>query len=222
MSIMFENPNTGVNELLLHQWDTNILMHVDIQNTDNAEAMFWQSGYKEALRRTLSYTGQDWVGTVPDVVLENGSTVYVSVVYLDHGRNTVIGPISIPVVKQLKPEGYVSADIPEYIDAIGLIQRIQHTIANSSEELDLLIEKANGTITDVNNAINSVPPSYEDLLDNLIVFSNVMPVSRYNRIWIGESGEVEIPTMTEFQQATTIGENELERILTNVYGNERN
>lgn len=198
MSIVFENPNTGMNEMKLHQWDRGILMHVDIQNTDHAEATFWQTGYKEALRKTLTWSGGDWTCVVPDKVLESGANVYTSIVYLDDGRNTVIGPISIPVIAQIKPAGYVSSDVPEYVDAIVLIQQIRNAIDESTEDLGALIDRANSSIKDVNGVIATVPPSYENLLDNLIVFSNIMPVSQYNRIWISGSDEVEIPTMEEF------------------------
>ncbi|MBQ0088986.1 MAG: SGNH/GDSL hydrolase family protein [Prevotellaceae bacterium] len=132
MDLMFENPNTGANENFLYQWDQNVQMLVELKNVDSAEAVFWTDDMDEGVRVDLTYTPHGYTCIVPDILTQKGVLINVSITYKNNGRKTVNPPIAVPVIRQAKPEGWVSSFQPEYVSittaymqALQVIDRVE-------------------------------------------------------------------------------------------------
>lgn len=124
MEILFQNPNTGINENVLYQWDQKVPMSVQLSNATVVEAVFNAVGMKQGIRRTLTKgSGTTWSCTVPDLALTYGTDVSIFFTYVSSGRRTV-DVATVNVVKQLKPEGYVSTEDPEYITFSQLLNMV--------------------------------------------------------------------------------------------------
>lgn len=134
MQPMFENPNTGVNEDFLYQWDRDVKMFVDIKNATEVEAMFSTDDMSEGRRVSLSYEENGWYGIVPNVLLEKGKPLTVSIAYTDHGRKT-IADFKVPVKKQIKPEGYISEENEDVIDTNHLLNQAKEMAADAVDRI---------------------------------------------------------------------------------------
>lgn len=156
MNLMFENPNTGKNEDFLYQWDQNVQMLVELKNVDSAEAVFWTDDMNEGIRVTLKYTPYGYACIVPDILTQKGVPIKVSITYLNAGRKTVNPPIVVPVVKQAKPEGWVSSFQPEYVTLdVAYMQALQ--VIDRVEEIKQEIENK------AEEAKESIPDDYQDI-----------------------------------------------------------
>lgn len=173
-SIFFKNPNTGVNEDFLYQWDLNVSMDVEIKNCTEAEAVFANANTELAIRRNLIDKGDFWSCTVPDILLQESLPLTISIAYVDTNWRKTIFTKKVLVKKQPKPSGYITHDDPEYIDIEVLMTRLNNTV----EDVETAIEQAGIYLDSVpqitlnakteiekaaDNAIHRIPVDYQKL-----------------------------------------------------------
>lgn len=209
MSISFENPNTGIHEDFLYQWDIGIKMYVDIKNVENkVVAMFWKEGSTEALQKELHDDGTLWSCTIPDVMMTDTRVLNVSIVYTkstNHRRT--VQKYRCRVIAQAKPAGYISTDDPDYITITGFMDELKETV-EFVEGVKQSISEFEQTAEDALNNLSSAEDAAKESMEQFVRDLQLNQFRGPSGIYIGEEPptDPDVPVWLNPNGATTQGE----------------